>query len=262
MILRHGDEIALGSTRARYDDGHGPPLNLQCTASRTAPARVQPHISLMRESKTITRSRQWAAGGGAAAVARTVRRRTSRKAERHPGQPGPYAAAARRQPRPMAAAARSQGQGGMGGARWNQLGQPVHDRLNNPACSRRWQRAGRAYVYPRTRRRSTESAWPQARPARGVRRPSAAARRSRRPAELRRNARRRARLGARHRHADRRGQSKGFQSRTTRSRNDPQQAPRRLRAPPDHVGAHARHRSRARPRTSSSRRSSSRSSSS
>ena len=25
--LRHGDEIALGSTRARYDDGHGPPID-------------------------------------------------------------------------------------------------------------------------------------------------------------------------------------------------------------------------------------------
>ncbi len=27
MMLRHGDEIALGSTRARYDDGSGPPLD-------------------------------------------------------------------------------------------------------------------------------------------------------------------------------------------------------------------------------------------
>ena len=27
QLLRHGDEIALGSTRARYDDGSGPPLN-------------------------------------------------------------------------------------------------------------------------------------------------------------------------------------------------------------------------------------------
>jgi adenylate cyclase len=27
MPLRHGDEIALGSTRARYDDGHGPPID-------------------------------------------------------------------------------------------------------------------------------------------------------------------------------------------------------------------------------------------
>jgi adenylate cyclase len=27
MALRHGDEIALGSTRARYDDGHGPAID-------------------------------------------------------------------------------------------------------------------------------------------------------------------------------------------------------------------------------------------
>src|SRR6516162_5564211 len=27
MPLRHGDEIALGSTRARYDDGMGPPID-------------------------------------------------------------------------------------------------------------------------------------------------------------------------------------------------------------------------------------------
>ena len=27
MPLRHGDEIALGSTRARYDDGHGPAID-------------------------------------------------------------------------------------------------------------------------------------------------------------------------------------------------------------------------------------------
>ncbi|HVJ90398.1 MAG TPA: FHA domain-containing protein, partial [Labilithrix sp.] len=28
QLLRHGDEIALGSTRARYDDGSGAPLDL------------------------------------------------------------------------------------------------------------------------------------------------------------------------------------------------------------------------------------------
>src|SRR5919201_655564 len=27
QLLRHGDEIALGSTRARYDDGQGPPID-------------------------------------------------------------------------------------------------------------------------------------------------------------------------------------------------------------------------------------------
>lgn len=41
--LRHGDEIALGSTRARYDDGHGPPLDFHAPLPHGGP--VAPHIS-------------------------------------------------------------------------------------------------------------------------------------------------------------------------------------------------------------------------
>ena len=43
MMLRHGDEIALGSTRARYDDGHGAPLDFNAPLPHGGP--VAPHIS-------------------------------------------------------------------------------------------------------------------------------------------------------------------------------------------------------------------------
>ncbi|MFO0735954.1 MAG: adenylate/guanylate cyclase domain-containing protein [Labilithrix sp.] len=43
MMLRHGDEIALGSTRARFDDGHGPPLDFNAPLPHGG--MVQPHIS-------------------------------------------------------------------------------------------------------------------------------------------------------------------------------------------------------------------------
>jgi adenylate cyclase len=43
MMLRHGDEIALGSTRARYDDGHGPPLDFNAPLPHGG--QVAPHIS-------------------------------------------------------------------------------------------------------------------------------------------------------------------------------------------------------------------------
>jgi len=42
-MLRHGDEIALGSTRARYDDGHGAPLDFNAPLPHGGPAA--PHIS-------------------------------------------------------------------------------------------------------------------------------------------------------------------------------------------------------------------------
>lgn len=42
-MLRHGDEIALGSTRARYDDGHGAPLDFNAPLPHGGP--VAPHIS-------------------------------------------------------------------------------------------------------------------------------------------------------------------------------------------------------------------------
>lgn len=43
MMLRHGDEIALGSTRARFDDGHGPPLDFNAPLPHGG--QVAPHIS-------------------------------------------------------------------------------------------------------------------------------------------------------------------------------------------------------------------------
>src|SRR6185295_2543594 len=43
MVLRHGDEIALGSTRARYDDGHGAPLDFNAPLPHGG--AVAPHIS-------------------------------------------------------------------------------------------------------------------------------------------------------------------------------------------------------------------------
>src|SRR6476661_10560469 len=43
LMLRHGDEIALGSTRARYDDGHGPPLDFNAPLPHGG--AVAPHIS-------------------------------------------------------------------------------------------------------------------------------------------------------------------------------------------------------------------------
>jgi adenylate cyclase len=42
-MLRHGDEIALGSTRARYDDGHGAPLDFNAPLPHGGQAA--PHIS-------------------------------------------------------------------------------------------------------------------------------------------------------------------------------------------------------------------------
>jgi adenylate cyclase len=42
-MLRHGDEIALGSTRARFDDGHGPPLDFNAPLPHGG--QVAPHIS-------------------------------------------------------------------------------------------------------------------------------------------------------------------------------------------------------------------------
>jgi adenylate cyclase len=43
LMLRHGDEIALGSTRARYDDGHGPPLDFNAPLPHSG--AVAPHVS-------------------------------------------------------------------------------------------------------------------------------------------------------------------------------------------------------------------------
>ncbi len=43
MMLRHGDEIALGSTRARYDDGHGAPIDFNSPLPHGG--QPQPHIS-------------------------------------------------------------------------------------------------------------------------------------------------------------------------------------------------------------------------
>jgi len=43
IMLRHGDEIALGSTRARYDDGHGPPIDFNSPLPHGG--APQPHIS-------------------------------------------------------------------------------------------------------------------------------------------------------------------------------------------------------------------------
>jgi adenylate cyclase len=43
LMLRHGDEIALGSTRARYDDGHGPPLDFNAPLPHGG--AVAPHVS-------------------------------------------------------------------------------------------------------------------------------------------------------------------------------------------------------------------------
>jgi adenylate cyclase len=43
MMLRHGDEIALGSTRARYDDGHGAPIDFNSPLPHGG--APQPHIS-------------------------------------------------------------------------------------------------------------------------------------------------------------------------------------------------------------------------
>jgi adenylate cyclase len=44
MMLRHGDEIALGSTRARYDDGHGAPIDFNSSAPHISPGAIQhPH---------------------------------------------------------------------------------------------------------------------------------------------------------------------------------------------------------------------------
>src|SRR5580698_4766995 len=47
QLLRHGDEITLGSTRARYDDGvqplpQAPPLPMAVAAGLPPPAIVQP----------------------------------------------------------------------------------------------------------------------------------------------------------------------------------------------------------------------------
>ena len=42
-MLRHGDEIALGSTRARYDDGHAGPLDFNAPLPHGGP--IAPHIS-------------------------------------------------------------------------------------------------------------------------------------------------------------------------------------------------------------------------
>jgi adenylate cyclase len=46
QMLRHGDEIALGSTRARYDDGSGPPLDFNAPGPQNPPAQVHPHAGL------------------------------------------------------------------------------------------------------------------------------------------------------------------------------------------------------------------------
>src|SRR5690606_5252998 len=43
LMLRHGDEIALGSTRARYDDGRGPPLDFNAPIFHGG--AVAPHVS-------------------------------------------------------------------------------------------------------------------------------------------------------------------------------------------------------------------------
>src|SRR5690349_20884869 len=42
MMLRHDDEIALGSTRARFDDGHGPPLDFNAPLPHGG--QVAPHL--------------------------------------------------------------------------------------------------------------------------------------------------------------------------------------------------------------------------
>src|SRR3954469_3034349 len=41
QMLRHGDEIALGSTRARYDDGVGPAIDFNAAPPYAGPGAVQ-----------------------------------------------------------------------------------------------------------------------------------------------------------------------------------------------------------------------------
>jgi len=63
QFLRHGDEIALGSTRARYDDGSGP-LNLPPLAMSPG-AVLQPHNLPGGAPQNPAQSNQWPAAQSA-----------------------------------------------------------------------------------------------------------------------------------------------------------------------------------------------------
>jgi adenylate cyclase len=45
QMLRHGDEIALGSTRARYDDGVGPAIDFNAAPPYAGPGAVQQQVT-------------------------------------------------------------------------------------------------------------------------------------------------------------------------------------------------------------------------
>ena len=182
-LLKHGDEIALGSTRARYDDGSG-------VAPSPPPARQAPAPSQHRCRRSRSRRRR----------------------------PQCALAAAAAPPRPAADLQPPAAAGPAGAPYALRSAGPQRPRAGSAAA------AARQPCAP----------------------PPSAARRAPPPAEPQRHARRHARRRARHRHADRRADQGLPPLRPGRATTRSSSA--RLRAPAHHLGAHARHRPRARPR--------------
>src|SRR5277367_2173379 len=101
QFLRHGDEIALGSTRARYDDGTAPLNFAPLAAGPGAVQHAQPHFV------------QTAQGNGPGG-------QQPLPPVQPPPQHGQQGSMARPSPSPMA----PQGMQGMGGVPWNQAPPP------------------------------------------------------------------------------------------------------------------------------------------
>jgi adenylate cyclase len=84
QFLRHGDEIALGSTRARYDDGSGP-LNLPPLAMSPG-AVLQPH----HLPQNAGPSGNWPAANASQQGAPSANHPSQQQQAQHQGQMPPY----------------------------------------------------------------------------------------------------------------------------------------------------------------------------
>ena len=106
QLLRHGDEIALGSTRARYDDGTQPlpptaPLPMAVAAGLPPPAIVQaaPNAGGTMGMPAQPQAPQWPQAGHGGAPASMMQPNMQMQMQRPP-QPQ-YAPQMQQQPRPM-----------------------------------------------------------------------------------------------------------------------------------------------------------------
>jgi adenylate cyclase len=120
QFLRHGDEIALGSTRARYDDGTAPLNFAPLAAGPGAVQHAQPHFQQTNQGN--------GPGGQAGQQAQPQYPQMGGQGAPMQGRPGT--------PNPGAPPHPPQGGMGMGGTPWNQVGGQQQHPLAQPQAPR------------------------------------------------------------------------------------------------------------------------------